>query len=58
MTPDEMKKNEIDNYCRLQLIKHENKGHENYILDYEIKKSSATLQNLGVNLEDLKEATS
>ena len=54
MTPDEMKKNEIDNYCRLQLIKHENKGHENYILDYEIKKSSATLQNLGVNLEDLK----
>ena len=54
MTTDEMKQQEFENYCRLQRIKHDNGGQENFTLDYEIKRSTALLESMGVSLENLK----
>ena len=54
MTIDEMRRQEIENYCRLQRIKHDNGEQENFTLDYEIKQSTALLESMGVNLENLK----
>ena len=53
MTFEEMRKNEIDNYCRLQLIKRDNGDQVNPTLDYSIKQSAANLQSMGVNLADI-----
>ena len=54
MTLDEMKNIEIDNYCRLQMIKHGNGGHKNPVLDYQIRQSAVKLQAFGINLDDLE----
>ena len=53
MTIEEMKAIEIRNYCRLQLIKANNGGQENKVLDYEIKESAVKLETYGVNLQEL-----
>ena len=53
MTIDEKRDLEIDTYCMLQQIKHDNHGQENFTLEYNIKKSAAKLMGMGVNLEDL-----
>ena len=53
MTPQEMIREEIDNYSRLQRIKDANGEQKNKQLDYEITVSAAKLQSYGVNLEKL-----
>ena len=53
MTTEEMRTVYIDQFCDLQKIKKANDGHENDELDYLIKKISAKLAALSVNVEDL-----
>ena len=53
MTLEEMKSIEIDNYCRLQMIKRDNGDQKNPTLDYQIKQSAAKLETYGVNIENL-----
>ena len=53
MTPQEMIREEIDNYSRLQRIKDANGEQKNKQLDYESTVSAAKLQSYGVNLEKL-----
>ena len=43
----------IDRYTDLQQIKKANDGHENEMLDYLIKVTTAKLASLGVNVEDI-----
>jgi len=43
----------IDRYTDLQQIKKANGGHENEMLDYLIKVTTAKLSSLGVNVEDI-----
>ncbi len=43
----------IDRYTDLQQIKKANGGHENEMLDYFIKVTTAKLSSLGVNAEDI-----
>ena len=52
MTIEEMKTIYIDQFCDLQQIKAANRE-ENKVLDYQIKKLSAKLESLGVNVENL-----
>lgn len=44
----------IDLYKLLQSIKNANGGHENKVLDYELKITRIKLQKFGVNIEDLE----
>ena len=53
MTLEEMRNTEIDNYCRLQMIKRDNGKQKNPTLDYQIKQSAAKLETFGVNLQEL-----
>ncbi|MBR1629852.1 MAG: hypothetical protein IJ679_11410 [Lachnospiraceae bacterium] len=53
MTIEEIRNLEIDNFCRLQMIKRDNGDQENPTLDYQIKQSAAKLESMGVNLESL-----
>lgn len=43
----------IEQYGDLQRIKQANGGHENPVLDYELKLVIAKLSSLGVNIEDI-----
>ena len=43
----------IDRYTDLQQIQRANGGHENEMLDYLIRVTSAKLSSLGVNVEDI-----
>ena len=43
----------IDRYTDLQQIKKANDGHENEMLDYLIKVTTAKIASLGVNVEDI-----
>ena len=53
MIPQEIIKEELENFSRLQRIKKDNNGQVNQTLDYEIKLSAAKLASNGVNVEDL-----
>ena len=46
--------NIIDYYKNLQAIKRANNGHENKVLDYEIKTTRVKLESFGINLHDLE----
>ena len=46
--------NTIDYYKALQAIKRANNGHENKILDYEIKTTKVKLESFGINLHNLE----
>ena len=50
MALEEMKGVEIDNYCRLQMIKRDNGDQKNPTLDDQIKQSEAKLETYGVNI--------
>ncbi|MBR1875636.1 MAG: hypothetical protein IJ805_00850 [Lachnospiraceae bacterium] len=52
MTDQEMKNLLIDQYCDYQEIKKAETS-ENEVLEYKIKRLSAKLSSLGVNVEDL-----
>ncbi len=43
----------IDRFADLQQIKKANGGHENEMLDYLIKVTTAKLSYLGINVEDI-----
>lgn len=43
----------IDYYGDLQRIKQANGGHENRVLDYQIKVAAFKLSSWGVNVEDI-----
>ncbi len=43
----------IDRFADLQQIKKANGGHENEMLDYLIKVTTAKLSSLGINVEDI-----
>lgn len=45
--------NTIDYYKALQAIKRANNGHENKVLDYEIKTTKVKLESFGINLHSL-----
>ncbi len=53
MTEKELITVTIDRYTDLQQIKKANGGHENEILDYLIKVTTAKLSSMGVNIEDI-----
>ncbi len=53
MTDKELITVTIDRYTDLQQIKKANGGHENEMLDYLIKVTTAKLSSLGVNVEDI-----
>jgi len=53
MTDKELITVTIDRYTDLQQIKKANGGHENEMLDYLIKVTTAKLSSLGVNIEDI-----
>ena len=50
MALEEMKGVEIDNCCRLQMIKRDNGDQKNPTLDDQIKQSAAKLETYGVNI--------
>ena len=53
MTDKELITTTIDRYTDLQQIKKANGNHENEMLDYFIKVTTAKLSSLGVNVEDI-----
>lgn len=53
MSDKELITTTIDRYTDLQQIKKANGGHENEMLDYLIKVTTAKLSSLGVNVEDI-----
>ena len=53
MTDKELITTTIDRYTDLQQIKKANGNHENEMLDYLIKVTTAKLSSLGVNVEDI-----
>ncbi|MDE7479394.1 MAG: hypothetical protein K2M91_15915 [Lachnospiraceae bacterium] len=53
MTDKELIATTIDRYADLQQIKKANGGHENEMLDYLIKVTTAKLSYLGVNVENI-----
>lgn len=53
MTREELTTNLIELFSILQTIKKENGGHENKMLEYQIKVVTAKLASLSVNVEDL-----
>ena len=53
MTDKELITTTIDRFTDLQQIKKANGGHENEMLDYLIKVTTAKLSSLGVNVEDI-----
>jgi hypothetical protein len=53
MTDKELITTTIDRYTDLQQIKKANGGHENEMLEYLIKVTTAKLSSLGINVEDI-----
>ncbi len=53
MTEKELITITIDRFTDLQQIKKANGDHENEMLDYLIKVTTAKLSSLGVNIEDI-----
>ncbi len=53
MAPQEIIKDELENYFCLQRIKKDNNGQPNSSLEYELRVSAAKLESLGVNVENL-----
>ena len=53
MTDKELITTTIDRYTDLQQIKKANCGHENEMLEYLIKVTTAKLSSLGINVEDI-----
>lgn len=49
----ELINNLIDLYSILQQVKQGNDGHENRVLEYQIKVVTAKLSSMGVNVEDI-----
>ena len=53
MTDKELITTTIDRYTDLQQIKKANGGHENEMLEYLLKVTTAKLSSLGINVEDI-----